>query len=532
MYGGASFTPRTGSKGPTQRDLLAKPIEGIKGQTPKRAKRFTARKSEISVGDVLGALGATGVPTSRREKVQAAELEEQAKAFIGAPLEQYGRDPSGRSLRLNPDLAIGANAVIDSAETDPVAQENGFTPEAIFEMAKAHQLFADLQKGGRRQRGGDDVAIFRLWGLLDTEVAQQAIKDAEYTALWLKAATHMIAFNSRVVASAGWEGTEAQRKIVKDYFIANYGPLYTMGGQFLTVIGRLAEQIFIKTPVTIVMFGTATVGFTFNFFRWVFSNFNEYGRAGAEALLSDDRAKNAAEIAVSSTTEAVKTAAFMALIANQLGLLPASAVLAAILWQLQASVATGAGRAYVIASLYAWYSAQPEAERGRIDAAAQEYARQAQAAVVAGAPAAQGAVAAAASELARVLALPARVSGQAVVDAAGGAAAAAQDVGARIAGLPERQVNAVQAVAQFGGLQVPAAVPAPQAAALQEAAPVAAVAAQQVPALAAIQQVQVPMAPGAAQGGRKQRGKKTRRAPKRRITRRARKYLAAPVFSY
>jgi hypothetical protein len=165
----------------------------------------------------------------------------------------------------------------------------------------------------------------------------------------------------------------------------NFAPLYDVGGRLVEIIKGLADQLIVKAPITTAMLMGGSAGYTINFFRWVFAKYNEWGRATTQSLLSDARAKKAADAAVASTKDALQTGIAVGFIANQLGVLPVSAVLAVILWQIQASVAIPAGRAYVVSSLFAWYSGQNPETQAEINAAAKEYALKAQALATLGA---------------------------------------------------------------------------------------------------------------------------------------------------
>lgn len=455
------------------------------------------------------------------------------------------RGPEGTivSARLNPDLAeaVFADVAIDSEEGQA----------EIAKLLQTIQAQGQARKAGgkpKRQLGGENVDIMRLYGLTDLQTVQE-------TAAYMKAIVHMAVFNAKEALKEGWSTSEEMRRQSANYFRENYAPLYAVSAKVLEIILGLAEQLIVKLPVTVAMLTGGSFGFTANFFRWVFTKVNDYGRGVSEYLLADDTAKKAAEAALGTTTEALKTGVAVAFIANQLGLLPVSAVLAAILWQIQASFGTGAGRAYVMASFYAWYQSQDN--RAELDAAIKDYAVKAQAAIAAkggeGAAAAQAALAEAAAKLGPLLAKGADAGKHvaaysaalmaAGVDQARIAAIMAGDAGVN-AGVSAFQAvsNAVRgARGRIGENRAPA----DPVAALQQGAPAAAVAAAQAPAAVAAdpaaaaaiaQEAPFPpvvLAPRVAQGGRKQRGKKkTRRAPKRRITRRARKYLAAPVFAY
>lgn len=388
------------------------------------------------------------------------------------------------SARLNPELAAAAST-IDAVIDSPEGQE------------KVNQLLAaaGIMTGGRRQRGGELGDIRTLYGFTELQSVQES-------AAYLKAIAMMAIYNGGEMAKAGWNESEAQRAASAAYFKANYAPLYDTGGRLAEIIGGLADQLIVKAPVTTAMLVAGGAGYTVNFFKWVFTKYNEVGRATAADLLSDARAKKAAEAAVGGAKEALQTGVAVAFVANQLGLLPVSAVLAAILWQIQASLGTGTGRAYLVAGFYAWYNDQDANTQKALKAAAKKYAANAQSAAKKNAPA--------------------------VVAASKDAAVALGGLLAKGAGATGTAFQAVAAaVTNAGGTVVQAQVTAADGnggAALEGGASAAAIAVDQAGAGAA--------GTGATAGGRRRKTKK--QVSKRRVTRRkkATKVMGAPVFIY
>lgn len=442
------------------------------------------------------------------------------------------------SARLNPELAAAASTIDVILDSD----EGRAQAEAFLAEGAAN---ADMMTAGRRQRGGEHGDILRLYGILDIDGVEDQVEA-------LKVVAMAAIFNSKEAVKDGWATSEPMRQASKKFFIENYGPLYTTGGRLLGIIGGLADQLIVKVPVTTVMLTTAAAGYTLNFFSWVFRQYNDLGRAVAEDLLSDERAKSAAAAAVGNAKEALKTVGVVAFVANQLGLLPVSAVLAAILWQLQATLGTGGGRAYLVGGFYAWYQGQSPATQTAIKTAAKKYAADAQSAAKKNAPAVKAAAGESAAVLATLLAKGSAATGNAfqavakaitnnngtvsvaapaaeapvqtaLVEGAPAAALAAEQAGAGAA--PGPDVAAV-------GDGAPAAVGAPKVRKSKRAAPLdPSVAAAQafVPGSAAAS-ADAMVDVGHAGGRRKTRKLKS----KRRVTRRrkAQKILGTPVFIY
>jgi hypothetical protein len=354
-----------------------------------------------------------------------------------------------------------------------------------------------------------------------------------------------------VYTSGGWAGDalEAAAGPSKEYITREIvTPLLGTGTRLALIALKVADQLIIKTPVTVLIGTAATVGAVGNFAGELLRIFNTWGRNTSAALLDDKTAADAAAAAVASTKAAVMTGAVAVGVAQQLGLLPLSAILAAILFSLQINLGTGGGRAYVAASLYRWYVMQTPEAQMQIKAAATQYAQSTRAAASSGAEASKEAARAAAATLGPLLASA----------AAGGA-------------------NAFQTVAQScsrpppGGPEpAPAVVPPPTTgdgagAALVEGAPAASIAAAAEgatsveegprPAKKAVKKasrgrlpaevanapefVPAPAAVGAPGDGDAAMGKGGRRKTKkvkskRRVTRRrkATKVLGTPVFIY
>jgi hypothetical protein len=382
------------------------------------------------------------------------------------------------SARLNPKLAAAASTIdviVDSAKD-----------------ADINAVFTEKRGGKKYQRGGG----FDIMALEGVEEVGESVQER---AAYLKALAMMAIYNGTEMAKAGWEGTERQRTDAKNYFIENYAPLYDTAGRLIGIIGKLADQVIVKTPVTTAMLIAGGVGATANFFKEVFAKYNEVGRAKAADLMSDERAQKAADAAVGSAKAVLQTTAVGAFVANQMGLLPVSAVLAAILWQIQASFATGSGRAYLVAGFYAWYKGQDSETKTAIKTTAKKYAADAQSAAASGAPAVKAAAKDAAEALGALLAKGSGATGTAFQAVANAVTRAGGNY-------------AKESVVQGG-----------ESAALEGGAPAAAIAVMGAGGDA-------PPAPDASGGRRKTKKVKSKRRMTRR--RKATKVMSAPVFVY
>ena len=379
-----------------------------------------------------------------------------------------------RSARLNPEIVASDDAAVVEAAAAEVPDDNAVA-EVTAELAK---LGIGSMGGRRGQRGG-------------AYSKEEAIGIA-------KAIVQMSLYNARAVAG---EVAKPTAKYLNDEIAQPLlGPLGRVAGIGLS----LANAVLVRTPVTFVMGSVASVGYIANVALKVVEKFNTWGRATSATLLSDDTAIAAANAAVAGAKEIATTGVVGVAVANQLGVLPLSAVLAAILFSLKLQVGTGPGRAYLISSFYTWYVAQSPAAKKEIKRNAEEYAGKAQAAAKSGAAAVQAATSAAAAKLGPKLA---------AVGAAG--ANAFKTVADAIRSKEAPAAAAAPAAVEAGGA-------AEAVAALNRGAPVAAAVVEQVGVVAP--------STGGTQGGRRRKTAK-RALKKARATRRrkAPKYLAAPI---
>jgi hypothetical protein len=464
-----------------------------------------------------------------------------------------------RSARLNPALAI-----LDTVTaTVPVTKD-----ELNTELKGISAIVSKFTGGKRRQRGGDDELVTMLAQVIQREDVQAKLAIVKSVAM-------MGIYNGKIALQQGYKDTEGMRMKAKEYFMANYAaPLLGVGTKLFDIGAKLADQLIVKAPVTLTMLSAAGVGYTFNVTAEIIRKFNHWGRKTTDEFLSDEKAKKAAEWAVQDAMTSGKTALVGVAVANQLGLLPASALLAAILFALQINVASPTGRGYMIASFYAWYAGQPKETQEEVKKAATEYAVSVKNAAVKGAPQVKAAAKAAGKTLGPLLVAGGKTAFAAVAE---GAREAGHMIGivpsellvndaAAVSALENGGVAAAIAVDRVGAgdasaaaVEVPppeaaapavdeAAVGAPEAAAAASAAPSSSVtafqaavraraaaskAAKEAEAAAAAPAEGVAEAP--ARRSSKKGGQKTKkRSAKRRSTRRrkAPKYLAAPVFAY
>lgn len=326
---------------------------------------------------------------------------------------------------------------------------------------------------------------------------------------------------------------------VVTYLTQELRPLGESGRKFVIIVGFLVEQVFIKTPITAVMFATAGLGYTANFIRYILDISNTKVRAVATDLLSDEKAAKAAAAALDSVKSVGTTAGVGVFVANQIGVLPLSAVLAAILFTLQVNLGTGGGRAYLVSGLYAWYNSQAEEDKTKFKNTAIQYGNSMKEAAKMSAADAKARAKDAAKALGPVL-VKATAGGknafQSVVEAAASVAGSAKPE------VPKDNLSAQTALEEGA----PAAAIAAGAAEAPAAAPVAAPAAEAVEAVAAnvrrrgrrLDPGAAPFPAAAASAAAMQTGegrRKTRKGKsKRRVTRRNRgtKILGTPVFVY
>lgn len=466
-----------------------------------------------------------GTRQGRAMKMYLDQGQSTLKGYQAPPKlasEVYGRIP-GRvpgttvSARLNPALAFIKDA---AATPDDVSDDD------------LNSMFAELQidsSGGKRhQKGGAMTYAEKL--------------------TYAKTVAMMVLYNTAWSAQAGGEAVAPYvTAYLKSRIVA---PLYPTGTRTATILLGLADQV-VQSGVTVVNLTASSGAYTANVVSKIIQKFNQWGTTMSAQLVSDEYALSAANAAVESGKQIGVTTAVAGFVANQIGLLPMSAVLAAILFSLKINLGTGPGRAYVVASFYTWFLQQNKGDQTAIVDAAKQYA------ITAGSGA---------KEAAKTL-------GPLLAKAGAGAAAAGS-------GAAQNAFAAVATAVKGKGIEVPTPPPANDApvvqlleaaapsaaeavaapsvviAAAEAASPEAAAAVSNAPADLGAPAVAAkvrsrrgkPLDPGAApfpaaaaeppaaamQTGEGRRRKTKKGKSKRRVTRRrkAPKYLAAPVFVY
>ena len=471
----------------------------------------------------LSKLGSINKPSSNRpsfaeDVANLAGLSPDNKRATAEIQSQLGRVQVGDRIvsarLLNRDLALDF-AVAQAMPSDELVNE--MLVEVKLGPVATDKLSEPITGGGkRRQRGGADT--WADWGNAKIAFTKAII-------LMGTSPFASLALEAGVVLKAGWDRTEETRKeavqAVAGYFIQEFAPLGEVGGKFAKIIVYLLEQLAIKTPITLIMLLGSGAAYTLNVVRYILDMSNQWARRKAEGLLSDETAASAAAAALDSVKSVGTTAAIGVFVANQVGVLPMSAVLAAILWSLQVNLGTGGGRAYLVTGFYAWYKSQSPEFKGKFKEAAQKYAADAKSAAELSATDAKVKVTAAAAVLGPLLA-----------QAGAGAGAAGK--------------NAFQSVAAAITKAIPGSpaptIPQDGTAALKDGAPAAAIAAgaetvaETVKARRRSPRARAPVGADAdgdveVEGGRRKTKKRT---SKRRVTRRrkAQKVLGTPVFIY
>jgi hypothetical protein len=252
--------------------------------------------------------------------------------------------------------------------------------------------------GGKRRYRGGVVSAEMVSAFLDL-LGEDRVAFGKAVVLW-------VAYNAGDMAQ---EAAKAAVGPTREYLESRLAaPLGYVTKRVLTIAAGLADQIF-QLPVTALSLSIAGAGFTANFASHVIGKANELGRKSAAYLLSDETAKDAADAATNSIQTWTTTAGLGAVVLNQMGVLPLSAILAAIIVAVQAQVGTGGGRAYLVSGFYAWYKTQSDVTKTAIKKTATGYAKaaadSAKASVAAGAAVAGPALKAAASRLATQLQL-------------------------------------------------------------------------------------------------------------------------------
>jgi hypothetical protein len=162
-------------------------------------------------------------------------------------------------------------------------------------------------------------------------------------------------------------------KITLEYAKTEAGPVGASAGKLLTSIAGVAQEGVVRVPVSIAVLTLGGTTFTVNFFTSLFAKFNAWARKSSERLEDMTTAEAAATAATQDLPSIAKTAAVGVVVFNQLGLLPLSAVIAAILYSFQLNVGTGPGRSLMIAQFYAYYVSRSPDQQKEVLKRAREY---------------------------------------------------------------------------------------------------------------------------------------------------------------
>ncbi len=271
---------------------------------------------------------------------------------LGPMSSELGRDPEGKSLRIAAAMKAAEDATKEvtgenPSQIDQLATEVDAALKSIGEGEISQEAMEMAMEGGRRRkaRGGDKRSKV---GELGTAVPSTTTSKTEYL---------------KKIGAAILE--YAQREIA---------PIGPSGMAVATGAVGLAQEVVVRVPVTLVTLTLSGTALSVKFFRALFAKFNSWGRTSAERLRSDLSAEQAADAAVKDIPSIAKTAAVGVVFFNQLGLLPLSAVLAAILFAVKANVSTGPARSLLISQFYAWYIMKTPKEQAAFLQNAKTYA--------------------------------------------------------------------------------------------------------------------------------------------------------------
>jgi hypothetical protein len=263
---------------------------------------------------------------------------------------ELGRDPEGKSLRIAA-MKAAEEATKEAVGEDPVAIDKlADEVDAALKSIGQGELSQEAMEGGRRRkvRGGQPKRV-------KTEEGSAAAPTTTSKTEYLK----------KVGAA------------ILEYAQKEVAPIAPSGMAVATGAVGLVQELVVRVPVTLITLTLSGTALSVKFFKALFAKFNSWGRTTAEQLRSDLTAEQAADAAVKDIPSIARTATVGVVFFNQLGLLPISAVLAAILFAVRANVSTGPARSLLISQFYAWYIMKPKKEQEAFIKAAKDYAAQA-----------------------------------------------------------------------------------------------------------------------------------------------------------
>jgi hypothetical protein len=162
-------------------------------------------------------------------------------------------------------------------------------------------------------------------------------------------------------------------KATLNYAIAETGPVGASVVNLTRSVGNLAQEAVVRAPVSVAVLSVSGTTFTVNFFASLFEKFNTWARMSGTTLGNMETARAAAAAATADLPSIARTTAVGVVVFNQLGLLPLSAIVAAIVFAFEANVKTGPGRSLLIAQFYTWYISRNPDEQKEILKLARTY---------------------------------------------------------------------------------------------------------------------------------------------------------------
>jgi hypothetical protein len=254
-----------------------------------------------------------------------------------------------RSLRLNPTLAT---EVVAAAETAKRIDSNGGIDAAV-EATAAEYTDEELN---------DMITLINE--IEETDVSSLETPPTAGKRKKMRGG----AKKEEVVAKL-----KDYAKAALEYAKKETGPIGSSGVTLTVSAAKLAQEGLVRVPVSVAVLTLSGTTFAANFFTSLFAKFNSWARTSGANLENMDTAEAAATAATQDLPSIAKTTAVGVVVFNQLGLLPLSAVIAAILYSFQLNVGTGPGRSLMIAQFYAYYVSRSPDQQKKVLELARSY---------------------------------------------------------------------------------------------------------------------------------------------------------------
>jgi hypothetical protein len=155
-------------------------------------------------------------------------------------------------------------------------------------------------------------------------------------------------------------------------------PIYRLVSRAAGTTVSAGDAVIVRVPISLIVATGTGALYTVELVTQVINRFNDWAtdeKGGLQTDYSTQAAQAAADAIQLNAANLLTGAATGTFILADLGLVPVSAVLAALLFTLKVSFGTSGGRAYLLTGFSAWYASQTPVFQAEFKKGAEEYAQ-------------------------------------------------------------------------------------------------------------------------------------------------------------